>query len=157
MYGGLRAPFLILGKANMKVANQEPIGTPVIASKPDPKKDMKTYLKYMRDKDRQQVRGVFRFYEVPGGFMSFVFRAYIEDDVERYDMYDGEVYSVPFGVAKHLNKNGWYPEHSFVMNEKGENIAQIGKKVRRFGFQSLEFMDESEFDEPADIVTVTKI
>ena len=134
----------------------EAIVAPTIATKPDPTKDMKAYLKYMHDKDSQKVRGVFRFYEVPGGYMSFVFREYKEDDIERYDMYDGEVYTIPLGVAKHLNKNGWYPEHQYVMNEKGENIAQIGKKVRRFGFQSLEFMDESEFQGPSSIVTVQR-
>ncbi len=133
----------------------EVASAPVKIGCPDPKKDMPGYLKYMRDKDREMVRGIFRFFEVPDGFMSFVFRAYKEDEVERYDMYDGEIYTVPLGVAKHLNKNGWYPEHAFITDETGKPIAKVGKKIRRFGFQSLEFFDESEAG--PDLVTVQRV
>ena len=101
----------------------------------------KTNLRYQRDKDREKVKGIFRFYEVPGGSMSFCFRAYKEDQVERYDMIDGQVYTVPLGVARHLNKNGWYPVHGYATDENGKPSMKIGQKVRRFGFQSLEFVD----------------
>jgi hypothetical protein len=141
----------------MKVEHNESKATsaPVKGGCPDAKKDMVGYLKYMRDKDREMVRGIFRFFEVPDGFMSFVFKAYKEDDIERYDMYDGQIYTIPLGVAKHLNKNGWYPEHAFITDEEGKPMAKIGKKIRRFGFQSLEFFDESEIQ--PDIITVQKI
>ena len=76
-------------------------------------------LKYMRDKDREAVKGVFRFYEVPGGTLSFVFRAYKEDPVERFDLIDGQIYTIPLGVARHLNKNGKYPVHAYAQNESG--------------------------------------
>lgn len=97
--------------------------------------------RFQRDKDREKVRGIFRFFEVPGGSMSFVFKAYKEDPVERFDLLDGETYSIPLGVAKHLNKNGWYPVHVYSMDETGKQVMKIGQKVRRFGFQSLEFID----------------
>lgn len=100
-----------------------------------------TNLTYQRDKDREVVRGIFRFYEVPGGCMSFVYKAYKGDDVQRFDMVDGQVYSVPLGVARHLNKNGWYPVHAYTTDETGKPHQKIGSKVRRFGFQSLEFVD----------------
>lgn len=98
-------------------------------------------LRYQRDKDREKVKGIFKYYEVPGGNVSFMYRAYKEDQVERYDLYDGQVYELPLGVAKHLNKNGWYPQHKFAVDENGKTIAKIGQKIRRFGFQSLEFLD----------------
>jgi hypothetical protein len=104
-------------------------------------------LKRQRDEDREVVRGVFRFYEVPGGSMNFVFRAYKEDKVERYDLVDGQVYSIPLGVAKHLNKNGWYPVHAYTQTEGGGHAMKIGHKVRRFGFQSLEFVDIADMSE----------
>lgn len=114
-------------------------------------------LKYLRDKDRQKVRGIFRFYEVPGGVMSFVAKAYKGDDVERYDLLDGHVYEVPLGVAKHLNKNGWYPIYEYIPGDKevqagipvsreGGATQRIVRKVHRFGFQSLEFVDEEDLD-----------
>jgi len=117
----------------------------------------KPNLKYQRDKDREMVKGVFRFFEVPGGSMSFVYKAYKQDQVERYDMVDGQQYTVPLGVAKHLNKNGWYPEYAFVPGDSemrtgmasqvfGQNqMMRVQHKVRRFAFQSLEFLDIDEF------------
>ena len=101
----------------------------------------KVNLKYQRDKDREPVKGIFRFYEVPGGTLSFVFRAYKEDPVERFDLTDGMIYTIPLGVARHLNKNGWYPVHAYKQDEAGKPSVQIGKKIARFAFQSLEFVD----------------
>lgn len=101
----------------------------------------KPNLKYMREKDREPVRGKFIFHEVPGGMMSFVFKKYKEDDVERYDLLDGEIYTVPLGVAKHLNKNCAYPIHAYATNEAGTPTQKIGQMVRRCSFQSLEFVD----------------
>lgn len=122
--------------------------TPVVNVKKEAVKP-KPNLKYMRDKDREIVKGKFIFHEVPGGLMSFVFRAYKEDPVERFDLYDGQIYSLPLGVARHLNKNCWYPEYGYVQGEKDVQggfspdgkVMRISKKVRRCSFQSLEFVD----------------
>ena len=119
-----------------------------------PKQD----LRYQRDRDREMVRGIFRYYEVPGGSMSFVIKLYKQDQVERFDLLDGQVYTIPVGVAKHLNKNGWYPVHKYAVDEVGKPIMSIGQKVRRFGFQSLEF---TEIDDlmigDKQIITVEQI
>jgi len=113
----------------------------VAAPKPAEKKT-KINHNYLRDKDKEKVRGLFKYYEVPGGTFSFVYGPiYKGDTTERYDFEDGKVYSIPLGVAKHLNKNGWYPEYKHTSDEYGRSIAIIGSKIRRFGFQSLEFVD----------------
>ena len=104
----------------------------------------KASIKTMRDKDREMVKGRFIFHEVPGGSMSFCFRAYKEDPIETFDMIDGEVYTVPLGVAKHLNKNCWYPEYEFNRAEGMQNVQKIGIKKRRCSFQSLEFVDSED-------------
>lgn len=118
----------------------------------------KKNLKWHRDKDRELVKGIFKFYEVPGGSMSFVYRAYKEDKTERYDLVDGQVYSIPLGVARHLNKNGWYPVHSYAMDESGKPSMKMGQKKRRFGFQSLEFVDIEELgEETSEIITVEHV
>jgi hypothetical protein len=124
-----------------------------------PKKTKATNLEYMRDKDREKVKGIFRYYEVPGGSMGFVIKAYKKDPVEKYELVDGQTYEIPLGVAKHLNKNGSYPVHAHSMDEGGKPSIRIGKKVRRFGFQSLEFIDIDEFSTEAQnqILTVEKI
>ena len=120
-----------------------------------PEKKVKPSLKYMRDRDREKVKGIFKFYECPGGTMSFCYKAYKEDPVERFDFVDGGVYSVPLGVAKHLNKNGFYPIHAHTVDENGKPSMSVGKKVRRFGFQSLEFVDIDELDPANQIITVS--
>jgi hypothetical protein len=97
--------------------------------------------RYLRDKDREIVKGIFRFHEVPGGEMRFVYKFYKEDQVELYELKDGEVYSIPLGVARHLNKDCNYPVHSFMLDEYGKPIMRIGQKVQRCSFQSLEFID----------------
>jgi hypothetical protein len=115
-------------------------------------------IKYQHDKDRENVKGIFKFYEVPGGSMSFVFKVYKGDPVARYDLVDGQVYTLPLGVAKHLNKNGWYPVHVHSVDETGKPLARIGQKVRRFGFQSLEFVDIEDFSiGDKQIITVEHI
>lgn len=104
-------------------------------------KKAKPNYKYLRDKDREMVKGIFHFYEVPGGEMSFSYKCWKEDPVERYNLTDGQVYTLPLGVAKHLNKNCWYPEYEFIRGEDVRSTMKIGKKVRRCSFQSLEFVD----------------
>lgn len=125
------------------------------------KKDIKTKpnLKMMRDKDREMVKGIFRFHEVPGGGMSFVYKAYKEDQVERYDLVDGQIYTIPLGVARHLNKNCWYPVHAYQTDDNGSPVMKVGKKVRRCSFQSLEFVDIDDLSPvgSADLITVEKL
>ena len=127
-------------------------------------KKQKPNLKYLRDKDREPVKGLFRYYEAPLGTLSFCYRAYKEDPIETFNLTDGQVYTIPLGVAKHLNKSGWYPEYQYVKGEPGLVGAfspdgtrmQIARKVRRYGFQSLEFLDIDDLGEARDIVEVTK-
>lgn len=104
-------------------------------------------IKYKRDKDREKVKGIFKFYEVPGGTMQFMYKAYKGDPIEKFTLNDNEVYELPLGVARHLNKNGWYPEYMYKTNESGMPYMTIGRKVRRFGFQSLEFVDIDDISE----------
>ena len=107
-------------------------------------------FKKERDKDREIVKGLFKYYEQPGSFLKFNFRKYKQDQIEEYILWDNQVYSLPLGVAKHLNTNGWYPEYSYMkddssvkigMNPSLGNVMRISSKIRRFGFQSLEFTD----------------
>lgn len=119
-------------------------------------KPVKKDLKYMRDRDREMVRGIFRFFEVPGGNMAFSFRKYKEDEVESFSLNDGEIYILPRGVAHHLSNNCWYPEHAYKMDDHGKAVAQITKKKRRCSFEPLDFMDASSIAElsPANIEEV---
>jgi hypothetical protein len=113
--------------------------------------------KYNRDKDREKVRGKFIFHEVPGGTMQCSTRFYKEDPVENWTFVDGQIYSIPLGVAKHLNKNCWYPEYEFAKNEDMQNVQRIGRKTRRCSFQSLEFVDIEDLTPTPELYTVENI
>jgi len=105
------------------------------------KKINKKDLEWQRKKDSEKVRGIFKFYEVPGGTLKFPYRAYKGDEIEMYEFIDEHIYEIPLGVAKHLNKNGWYPVNTYRLDDNNKRSMHIGKKVHRFGFQSLDFMD----------------
>ena len=120
--------------------------------------EMAKKLKIARDKDREMVKGVFKYYEVPGGMVGFCIKIYDEDPLEKYELYDGQVYTIPLGVAKHLNNNTWYPVHEYGRNEDGSPLQRIGQKIRRMAFQSLEFMDmEGMGDNISRITTVEHV
>lgn len=105
------------------------------------KETVKSALKIQRDKDREKVRGIFRNHELPGGHNEFMFRKYKEDPLEKFNMVDGQVYTIPLGVAKHLNTNCWYPTYNYKNDDAGRPSMSMGEKVRRCSFQSLEFVD----------------
>lgn len=97
-------------------------------------------------KDKELVRGVFKFYEVPGGNMGFMYKKHKGERPQRYMMNDGQVYEIPLGVAKHLNNNCWYGVNAYMTDENGNPVQRLSQKVKRCGFQSLEFMDIEDFD-----------
>ncbi len=123
------------------------------------KEELKKKLSYQRDKDREMVKGIFKFYEVEGGSLSFSFGPmYKGDETQNFTLYDGQVCTIPLGVAKHLNKNGWYPIHAFQQDDYGKPIMRIGQKVRRFGFNSLEFVDIDDLTPVGNsLLTVEKV
>ena len=134
------------------------MATQSATTKPEVKERGKLNLKYMRDKDAEMVRGIFHFYEVPGGLLEFSFKQYAGEDVQKYSLEDGKVYSVPRGVARHLNKSGWYPIHSYIQDEAGKPTTKIGQKVARYGFSSLEFFDSDDLmPEGKPLITVEKV
>lgn len=83
--------------------------------------------------------------------MSFVFKKYPGKPIEEYTMIDGEIYEVPYCVAEHLNTTGKYPVHEYANIDKGVQ-ARIGKKVSRYGFESLDFARMS--NQESEIITV---
>lgn len=100
--------------------------------------------KIARKKDHEMVKGIFRFHELPGGEMGFVFKKYFGDKIEKYSMKDGEVYTVPRMVARHLNTNCAYPSYDYKNDEQGRPVMSIAEKIRRCSFQSLDFIDMDE-------------
>ena len=107
---------------------------------------MEKQIELSRQKDSELVRGVFKFYEVPGGILEFMYRKYKGDSPQLYKMQDNKVYTIPLGVAKHINNDCWYPTHEYSVDENGKPIQRAAIKNKRCGFQSLDFMDMEEYD-----------
>jgi hypothetical protein len=136
----------------MSTSKQVTVKKEDIVSKP------KLDLKYLRDRDAEVVRGIFHFYEVPGGLLEFVYKCYKGDEPEKYALEDNKVYSLPRGVARHLNKSGWYPVHAYAQDESGRPVARVSQKVARYGFSSLEFFDSDDMiAEGKPLITVESI
>jgi hypothetical protein len=108
-----------------------------------PKENLITNYKLAAEKDAQKVRGKFIFHECPGGQMDFVYRKYKSEPLTKYSLKDGEVVTIPLGVARHLNapEHCSYPNYSYKNDEQGRPVVQITQRIRRCSFQSLEFMD----------------
>lgn len=112
-------------------------------------------LQYMRDKDREVVKGRFKYYDCPGGEMKFPFRKYKGDQIEIHTLCDGQIYTLPLGVIKHLNKDCFYIIHQHAVSKDGAPIQVIGKKVQRCEFIPMEFVDSEDLSPTgSDIVTV---
>ena len=116
----------------------------------------KARMKAQREKDNQMVRGIFRFYEIPGGMMEFVFKKYKGDPVRKYALVDGQVYTLPLMVAKHLNNNCWYPEHEYYKDSDLKDVTRVARKINRCGFQSLEFVEIEGLEQKPSLFTPEK-
>lgn len=95
----------------------------------------------MWKEESKMVTGVFRCLEPRGGSVKFAFRKYKQDPTRWYTMQDGQEYTVPLAVARHLNSNCNYPVHSHILDSDGKTtIDTTGKKESRMNFESTQFM-----------------
>jgi|HubBroStandDraft_3_1064219.scaffolds.fasta_scaffold154182_2 hypothetical protein len=135
-----------------------------------PKAKAKPNINFLREDHEKPVRGIFKFHEVPGGVMEFVFKEFKGQKIEKYTLADGEIYTIPKGVAIHLNKNGWFPLYNFVQGDgsvqtgmavqgfSNNSVQKVTKKERRFSFNSLEFMDIDDMpDASSKIITIESV
>lgn len=104
----------------------------------------KLTLEERRKRDSELVRGRFNYNEVPGATLVFPYRKYKGDPVVSYSFVDGQTYIIPRGVAKHIATSGSYPIHEYQTDASGKPVVRIGRKKRRYSFESLAFYDDDE-------------
>lgn len=130
-----------------------------VKEQPDPKvlaaKVLSEKNARIKKYDMTPVKGTFRFFEVPGGTLNFTFGKY-KRTVKNYSLVDGQVHTIPRCVAQHLIQTGSYPVHEYQTDINGIPVVRIGRKKRRYSFDSLEFFDDLDSRE-SGIVTATKI
>lgn len=82
----------------------------------DPREARKREAKerWMKDKERKSkmVTGKFLFNECPGGELKFSYVEFPGDRRKEYALKHDQIYTIPLGVAMHLNDNCSYPEFS---------------------------------------------
>ena len=116
---------------------------------------IKTKLEALIKKDTKMVKGMFKNHEIQGGNVKFFFKKYKEVPVGNYDFTDGEVYTIPYMDAEHINTNCAYPVHEYYRNDENKTQSRIGSKIQRFSFVPLDFV--SEDIEPSRIITVERV
>lgn len=99
-------------------------------------------IEAMREEDSQLVKGIFRCFNPPGGNLTFYFKKYKGDPIQKYEMFDGQEYEVPLAVAKHLNENCFEDDHAYLLDANGNPIVGMGKRNHRFAFSPSKFGDK---------------
>jgi len=94
------------------------------------------------EEDSKKVTGIFKNIEAPGGSLTFSFRKYKEDPYRTYDLDDGKSYTIPLGVAKHINNMTAVPVRDYATDVNGNKqlYTIIKSKRQRYQFLSTEFM-----------------
>lgn len=138
------------------------------------KEEIQKQILKMRDRDAEIVTGIFKNLENPAGnggrgAVMFGFKAYHGDPFVMYELLDGERYALPRGVARHLNANCFYKEYQHLQGEFGQQgirggasdglmktqTMQAARKVHRYAFHSLEYMDDDNDFQQTNITEVT--
>ena len=137
--------------------------------------EMARQIKKMQERDSEMVTGIFKNLENQAtagakGSVCFGFKKYPNEDFKFYELWDNERYTIPRSVAHHLNNDCYFkeyqqlkgvPEQQDVRTAYDPNgrmhaqHMQASKKIHRYAFHSLEFMDDDPDMAPVDIVEVT--
>lgn len=94
-------------------------------------------------KDSRKVWGTFRDLEVKGGSIKFHYKKWALDQIEDYDLKDGERCELKLGVIKHLNSicNTEDSFSSDLISADGRPMKNPNpKRVNRFSFSPDEYM-----------------
>lgn len=98
----------------------------------------KAYIRCLRDKESEKVKGIYRCMVPLGGSTKFSVRLH-EGEVQTFTMKDGEEYEIPLSVAKHLRENCWFPEHGYILDAQGKPSVGVGKKHNTHNFEPSAF------------------
>lgn len=121
----------------------------------DPKRAGKERLQKLMAEESRLVRGVFKSYECPGASATISVRKYPGQHTQTYTFIDGREYEIPLWVARHLNgidasaselkgkiNSCGVPVHSHHIDARtGMSSIEVGTIRRRYGFQSMDFME----------------
>lgn len=121
-----------LSKANILAADYKALA----------KKELHPKIEKMREEETKLVTGVFRCMEPIGGSVTLSYRKYPGEPIKQWTFEDGRNYTIPLGLARHLNSNCAWPVSKHAVDPVTDRpSSQIGKWVHRFSFSSVEYSD----------------
>ena len=116
------------GKLAKKVLREDTPGTP----------------EYEKKEESQKVEIIFRFHELAGGTLSFGYKKY-KGPIEEYNLVDGERYTLPLGVIRHVNSLGT-PIYVTKTLPNKKVIQEISRIKHRCSCESASFSGLGEFN-----------
>jgi len=107
------------------------------------------------ERDHRMVTGRFTNHEAPGSFIKFPYVKYPGDTNKHYTLWDGEVATIPYMVAEHLNNKCVYKINKYAVDEQGRRSHKIGRIEKRFTFVPLDPF-EAQIQPKPNILTVER-
>lgn len=105
-------------------------------------------IEVQRELDKKPVTGRFKFLETPGGTLEFPYRKYKGEPLKKWSFVDGQIYTIPRGIASHLQREGKYQVHEHCLDDNGQPSMRIGHWVDRYTFEAISFLDEEDEETP---------
>ena len=112
-----------------------------------------------RKKDAELVRGIFRNYENPGGYIGFTAPAFDgkpgkEELSKKWEFWDNTEHTIPRGLAYHLNNNLKYPVYRNLDKPGVDALCEIETYFHRTEFQPIDF---GNYDDIRPQRTIAKV
>lgn len=105
-------------------------------------KEAEKMREYSWEEDSKMVSGMFKNIEVPGGGLEFSIRLHENDSIKTYTFLDGQEYTIPLGVARHINKQTSVNKREYATDPNGVKklYTIVSGKRQRYQFLSTEYM-----------------
>lgn len=91
------------------------------------------------------IRGLFKFIESPNGTLPLVWHEFYGDPVRRWELKDGEQYTLPLGAVLQLRRTGYYHGDVWVKGLDGKPAKKQGSKTVRYIFEPFDFIADEDY------------
>lgn len=89
--------------------------------------------------EQRPVKGKFLCHNPKHGTITFHYRKYPWESITKYTFEHGQTYTVPLGVARHVQNNCEFPEYQHSVDVRGKKTTGIARMESRMDFIPLDF------------------
>lgn len=94
-----------------------------------------------KQREMRMVKGIFHNKEQPGAPASFSVKKYKGDFPVTWTFKHGEVRTIPYGIACHINENGKFAVHTMERPAPGMALMKVTSVEHRYTFTSLDYTE----------------